>query len=353
VSLLDDPAPADAIPFRAEPWFPAGIDGVAPLARDPGCRRCALARSSKNVCMAGGGPGGAPLVVGSTPTHHDDIAGRLVPQGTNQILAADLARVAPDARIVWAVSCAAGRDPEPDQVAACRPFLAWEFDLRPPRAVLLGPLAVAAVTGQPFNPGRLRRGRCWARGVPCFLVVHPQAAAANRHVRDIFRQDLEWALRAPLEPAPDGVVEFLRDPARAEAWLRAVRRGQLLSFDFEHHPRNPWAAGFAVIAGSFAQDPTRPVTIPGDVLAAPGVRAALKAVLEDVHVPKVGQDVKHDRHVAWRAYGVDVAGVAWDTMVASRLRDPDALAGLKHTSWQAGFGGFKDVGQRGADDEDE
>jgi uracil-DNA glycosylase family 4 len=352
VGHLDDIAGGlTKIPFHEESWHPGGIDHVAPEPRAASCRRCDLARQAKNVCLSGGGKGGAILVVGGSPTHHDDIAGRMLPQGVNQVLAAEISRHNKDVRHAWGVSCAAGKDPTAEQLAACRPYLSWEFDLRPPRAVLLGAVAVQAVFGHSFNPGRLRRGRGWARGVPCFFVVHPQATH-NRFVRGFFKQDLEWALTSPVEVRPDGCVEVLARPSDAVGWLRAVRP-EPLCFDFEYYPKNIWAPEpLTVLCLGMAQDPERPVTIPGKVLEDAAVRAALKEMMEDVRVPKLNQDVKNDRHVMWRAYGIETVGVEWDSLIASRLRDMDAPAGLTHTNWIAGFGGYKSVGQAGADDDE-
>ena len=77
----------------------------------------------------------------------------------------------------------------------------------------------------------------------------------------------------------------------------------------------------------------------------------MRRVLEDPRFAKVNQNIKHDRHVLWRAYGVDVVGVAHDTLVASKLRDSDGPGALDWTAWQVGWGGYKGVGQEGADDE--
>ena len=50
--------------------------------------------------------------------------------------------------------------------------------------------------------------------------------------------------------------------------------------------------------------------------------AVLKTLLEDVAVPKLSSNAKRDT-IACLAHGVKLAGVVFDTMLASYLLDPD------------------------------
>ncbi|MDA1194793.1 MAG: DNA polymerase I [Planctomycetota bacterium] len=54
---------------------------------------------------------------------------------------------------------------------------------------------------------------------------------------------------------------------------------------------------------------------------APAVMERLRGVLEDPTLPKTGQNMKYDIHIV-RRYGVDVAGIDFDTMIASFCADP-------------------------------
>jgi len=75
------------------------------------------------------------------------------------------------------------------------------------------------------------------------------------------------------------------------------------------------------------------------------VMPLLKPILEDVSIPKVGQNIKFDWHILKR-YGAEIKGIADDTMLASYIFDPtgnrhnmDALAelylGFKTTPFEA------------------
>ena len=73
------------------------------------------------------------------------------------------------------------RDPQPDEAAACRPYLDRQIDLvRPKVIVALGRVAAQALLGNDLPLGRMR-GRWFAvRGVPTMVTYHPAALLRNR-----------------------------------------------------------------------------------------------------------------------------------------------------------------------------
>lgn len=359
---LDAPSPEGEIPFHPPEhptWMPGGVDGVPPLAPDRACRRCLLHRGVKTVCMPGVGPAGAgpqPLLVMGTPTSRDDGAGGLVQAGGNA-LAIEEARRHGDFSATWALRCASGRDADDAALEACRGYLAAEVDAAS-RVVALGPLAALALTGFSIDSKRRRRARAVVRGKPLFVVADPASVARNRFWKGHFKSDVEWAMTAPAEAAPDGVVRIL-GPAAAATWLGggeedSPRPGRPVVVDAEHWPKNPWAPGeFRLLCLGLCTDVRAPRVISEEVLKMPAVRAALKAVMEDASIPKVNQAIKHDRHVLWRALGIDVIGVEHDTLIFAKLLDSENPAGLGALNWKTGFGGYKELGQAGADDEDD
>lgn len=350
---LDDPAPLARIRIQDpdNPWLPRAARGVG-MGPDPECRRCDLWRTATTVCMPAQGTRGAPLIVLSSPTQADDAAGKFVTAGANAVLLHAVRRHAKEFRVVWAVGCPSGRDPTSAQVDACRPYVAAELAAGPSRALLMGPVAAESVLGVPWWPERTRRAWCWVGRVPCFLVLHPQRAARNNHYRRWLDEDVEWALTTPIQEPPDGDVQVMLTPEEATAWLDSVEDGRLLAMDTEYHPKNKWAKGeFQVLCASFAQDPGRPVVVPGQVLAQ--VVPALRRVVESRRIPKVLQDAKNDRHVLWRSFGVDLAGVDWDTLKVAGLVESEAPKGLGRQSGLVGMLGYKEAGQVGADDEDD
>ncbi len=57
-------------------------------------------------------------------------------------------------------------------------------------------------------------------------------------------------------------------------------------------------------------------------ISADGLRTALRPLLEDPSIEKVGQNVKYDLHVL-HTLGLDIKGPVFDTMLAAYLLDPD------------------------------
>lgn len=350
---LDDPRPLARIPIvdPDNPFMPKAL--VAPLSpRDHNCRRCNLGATSKPACIEGAGPRGATLLVLGSPTEAEGAAGKWLTNGYNAIVEHAVRKHLREWRTAWAVACPAGREPSPAQVDACRPYLMAELDYRPPRVVAFGPVAAEGLTGFPVRGESVRRCRARVRGVPVFFVLHPQRAAHNRHFKTWLDEDVAWALTTTVGPEIGGEVRVLLTAAEAAAWLDAVRPHAPLALDTEYHPKNVWAPGeFRVLCLSMCQDVGRPVVIPEEVLKE--VVPNLKRVCEDPRIPKVAQDGKNERHVLWRAFGVELAGLDWDTLKVAGIAESEQPKGLGPLSWLVDMGGYKQAGQVGADDEDD
>ncbi|MCA9218772.1 MAG: DNA polymerase I, partial [Planctomycetales bacterium] len=110
-----------------------------------------------------------------------------------------------------------------------------------------------------------------------------------------------------------------------ESLVAEMRQAEWLSIDTETTSTNP---RFAEIVGySFAWQPGKayyvPVRAPADdtCLDAARTREILRPVLESETPRKLGQNLKYDM-IVLRGDGIDLRGVAFDTMVADYLLDP-------------------------------
>ena len=128
---------------------------------------------------------------------------------------------------------------------------------------------------------------------------------------------------SPLSPGALGFTAHLVDtPAAFDAFLAQLRQRGSFSFDTETTSVRPrWAK---LVGMSFAWNdeeawylPLR--SPPGEQhLDPPATLAALKPILEDRADAKIGQNLKYDM-IVLRGEGIDLAGVAFDTMVADYL----------------------------------
>lgn len=156
--------------------------------------------------------------------------------------------------------------------------------------------------------------------------------------------DLEFSslLRNPLfdtKQAMEVAVRVPRTVGELEELVRDARAAGVLSVDTETTSTEPRQARLVGI--SAAVDPQHAWYIPVGHEIEPGrnldreqVLAALRPLLEDPAVAKVGQNLKYDIQV-FRGHGVELRGVAFDSMVAAYVIDPGRRAyGLEDLAGQ-------------------
>ena len=130
----------------------------------------------------------------------------------------------------------------------------------------------------------------------------------------------------PAEPKPRSTVEYhLVDTSEGlETFVTELGRQRLISVDLE--TTNLWPRWAQIVGFSFAWREDEawylPVRAPAGerCLDAAKTLEALRPVLEDPAVEKIGQNLKYDM-IVLRNAGVRLAGVRFDTMVASYLLD--------------------------------
>ncbi|MGD0655934.1 MAG: DNA polymerase I [Thermoguttaceae bacterium] len=120
------------------------------------------------------------------------------------------------------------------------------------------------------------------------------------------------------------VYHLVDTPEAFEAFLSELKKQKSISLDTETTSKSPrWAE---LVGLSFAWDENQawylPVRSPPDQrhLDLQTTLSALRPVLENAEIRKIGQNLKYDI-IVLRAAGVNLAGTAFDTMVASYLLD--------------------------------
>jgi DNA polymerase len=158
-----------------------GVGGLERIRADLGdCRRCGLCKSRSNIVFGVGAPDADLVVVGEGPGYHEDRTGEPFVGPAGEMLDKMLLHVVGLPRsavyIANVVKCRppGNRNPQPEEVAACRPFLERQIAAIQPRVILvLG--AVAFKTLFDTNSGIKRSRGLWRdfHGVPTLPTLHP------------------------------------------------------------------------------------------------------------------------------------------------------------------------------------
>ncbi|MFN8646275.1 MAG: DNA polymerase I [Gemmatimonadales bacterium] len=138
------------------------------------------------------------------------------------------------------------------------------------------------------------------------------------------------------DDAAGPAVPVLDDPAALPALLERLRRAPLVALDTETSSLEPHDAELIGLSLAAAPDevwylpfghrpPAGELAAPDPVRNLPPITdpacAGLVALLRDPAVPKAGHNLKYDWQVLRRA-GVELAGAAYDSMLASFVLDP-------------------------------
>jgi uracil-DNA glycosylase len=186
------------------------------------CTKCRLAEGRTTVVWADGNLDADLLFIGEAPGFHEDRQGIPFVGAAGQLLDRLLAEIGLDrsgAAIVNVIKCRPpnNRDPLPDEIDECRPYLEAQIaHMRPKVIVTLGNFATRFVLDQPIGITRAR-GRAYKRlGATVIPTFHPAAALrggrfAGLSPVDAIREDFQvvkgaLAARAP-EPAPPPIPE--------------------------------------------------------------------------------------------------------------------------------------------------
>jgi len=143
-------------------------------------------------------------------------------------------------------------------------------------------------------------------------------------------QDAEPPAAAEADPKPVARhYETLLDAAQLMCWVDRLEGVPLFAFDTETTSLDYMTA--ELVGVSFAVAPHEAAYVPlahrypgaPDQLDRDWVLARLRPLLEDPARPKVGQNLKYDMSVLAR-HGVELAGIAFDTMLESYVLDATA-----------------------------
>ena len=199
-------APAVAAPETVADEAPALSDDAAPakprtgaaglkLVRDDmgDCKRCKLAPSRKNLVFGVGNPDAELVFVGEAPGADEDAQGEPFVGKAGQLLTKMIEAMGyrrEDVYICNVLKCRppGNRNPEPDEVASCEPFLKRQLAaIRPRMIVALGKFAAQCLLRDDTPITRLRGGFRSYEGIPLMPTLHPAYL-----LRDPSKKKLAW-----------------------------------------------------------------------------------------------------------------------------------------------------------------
>jgi DNA polymerase len=161
-------------------------DSLEKIAADlHGCMRCKLCKGRTNVVVGEGSPRAELVFVGEGPGENEDLQGRPFVGRAGQLLdkmieAIGLSRE--QVHILNVVKCRPpeNRNPEPDEIAACSPFLYRQLDVLKPKVVVaLGKFAAQTLLATETRISELRGKFHPYRGAKLMPTWHPAYLLRN------------------------------------------------------------------------------------------------------------------------------------------------------------------------------
>ncbi len=155
----------------------SGWDALVAEAHD--CRKCSLAGARTNVVFGVGNPNADLMFIGEAPGRDEDLKGEPFVGKAGQLLtdiikAMKLTRN--DVYIANVIKCRPpeNRNPEPDELAECRPFIRQQVALiRPKVIVTLGKFGLQSLTEKAYSISSIRGEWLEYDGIKLMPTYHP------------------------------------------------------------------------------------------------------------------------------------------------------------------------------------
>jgi uracil-DNA glycosylase len=177
-----------------------------------GCVRCPLHQGRTKVVFGSGNADADLMFVGEAPGMHEDLQGLPFVGRAGQLLDQLLGEVGlqrSDVFITNVLLCRppGNRDPQPDEIDTCKPYLHRKIELIEPKVICtLGNFATKLLTrsqrGITSVHGRPQVHELGGRAVRVFPLYHPAAALRSTGTLEQLREDFAKLPVLLEEPAP-------------------------------------------------------------------------------------------------------------------------------------------------------
>jgi uracil-DNA glycosylase family 4 len=183
------------------------------------CTRCRLAGGRTQVVFGVGSPQADVMFIGEGPGYYEDKQGEPFVGAAGQLLNRMLGEIGlrrEDVYICNVVKCRppGNRDPLPDEIESCRPFLEGQVEnVRPRVVVTLGNFATRVILDRPVSISRVRGQRFEWEGRTVIPTFHPAAilhgGGESSSQMAALRSDFATIKQVASEPPPVPVEEQL------------------------------------------------------------------------------------------------------------------------------------------------
>lgn len=204
LAALDVPAGLEAGAVRVQDVLPdvAALPSLEAVAQHiAACQRCGLHKTARNPVPGEGHPQAELLCVGEAPGANEDTQGRPFVGEAGQLLTKILAAIQLGREDVFIHNVLkhrppGNRDPNPEEVLACQPYLLRQIELVRPRVILaLGRFAAQTLLQTGTGIGALRGRIHRFHGVPLIVTYHPAALLRNEAWKRPTWEDVKLARR--------------------------------------------------------------------------------------------------------------------------------------------------------------
>ena len=177
-----------------DPAAPRGAAGLLLVREELGdCKRCKLCTTRTNIVFGVGNPDANLVFVGEAPGADEDAQGEPFVGKAGQLLTKMIEAMGyarGDVYICNVLKCRppGNRNPKPDEVPSCEPFLKKQLGaIRPRMIVALGKFAVQCLLRDDSPISRLRGNLRTYEGIPLMPTFHPAYL-----LRDPSKKKLAW-----------------------------------------------------------------------------------------------------------------------------------------------------------------
>lgn len=176
-----------------------------------GCTRCGLSETRNQVVFHDGTPDARVMVVGEGPGANEDRTGLPFVGRAGRYLDLLLASVGlsreASVYICNVVKCRppGNRNPRPEEIEACSPYLKRQIEIVRPEAILaVGTFSAQLLTDSSIPLGRLRGEIHAWEGIPLIVTYHPAALLRNSGWVQPTWEDLQLLRQILDGPVPHG-----------------------------------------------------------------------------------------------------------------------------------------------------